>query len=145
MFSVFQTCHQSSVLLYICPYLSINSVSICSFQAFGAFWYLFSVERKASCVQIRCNSHPYCSRMNNNSSFERSCINDVCSGTASNVTTALDYGIFDDALNSGVVSSTDFIWKFSYCCWWGLQNLRSVFKSLCLMYLFSIPTLRLHI
>ncbi|KAE8650815.1 cyclic nucleotide-gated ion channel 1 isoform X2 [Cucumis sativus] len=99
-------------------------------HAFGAFWYLFSVERKASCVQIRCNSHPYCSRMNNNSSFERSCINDVCSGTASNVTTALDYGIFDDALNSGVVSSTDFIWKFSYCCWWGLQNLSSLGQGL---------------
>lgn len=99
-------------------------------HVFGAFWYLFSVERKASCLQGRCHSDPYCPRINN-SSLGSSCINDVCSRQAlSNGTTAFDYGIFNDAFNSGVVSSTDFIWKFSYCSWWGLQNLSSLGQGL---------------
>jgi len=35
-----------------------------------------------------------------------------------------DFGIFLDALQSGVVESRDFPQKFFYCFWWGLKNLR---------------------
>ena len=45
-----------------------------------------------------------------------------------------NFGIFLDALQSGVVeTSTDFPQKFFYCFWWGLRNLR------CAKYLFSFP------
>lgn len=35
-----------------------------------------------------------------------------------------DFGIFEQALSSGIVSSTKFVSKYCYCLWWGLQNLR---------------------
>jgi len=35
-----------------------------------------------------------------------------------------DFGIFLDALQSGVVESRDFPSKLFYCFWWGLKNLR---------------------
>jgi cyclic nucleotide gated channel len=42
--------------------------------------------------------------------------------------TVFNFGIFLDALQSGVVSSSmDFRQKFFYCFWWGLQNLRYVY------------------
>ena len=37
--------------------------------------------------------------------------------------TRFNYGIFGDAVEKGVVSS-NFIEKYFYCLWWGLQNLR---------------------
>ncbi|KAG5251703.1 cyclic nucleotide-gated ion channel [Salix suchowensis] len=38
--------------------------------------------------------------------------------------TVFNFGIFIDALDSGVVGSTYFPRKFFYCFWWGLRNLR---------------------
>lgn len=35
-----------------------------------------------------------------------------------------DFGIFRQALDSGIVSSRQFMSKYCYCLWWGLQNLR---------------------
>ena len=35
-----------------------------------------------------------------------------------------NYGIFAQALTSGIVASKDFFSKYCYCLWWGLQNLR---------------------
>jgi hypothetical protein len=37
--------------------------------------------------------------------------------------TFFDYGIFANALNQNVLSS-EFLEKYFYCLWWGLQNLR---------------------
>lgn len=34
-----------------------------------------------------------------------------------------EYGIFENAVSKSVVSS-NFIEKYFYCLWWGLQNLR---------------------
>ncbi|KAL1344320.1 hypothetical protein AAHE18_08G038200 [Arachis hypogaea] len=45
-------------------------------------------------------------------------------------TTLFDFGIFLDALQSGVVASEDFPQKFFYCFWWGLQNLSSLGQNL---------------
>jgi cyclic nucleotide gated channel, plant len=35
-----------------------------------------------------------------------------------------NFGIYGSALDSGVVSSMEFLPKFFFCLWWGLQNLR---------------------
>lgn len=48
---------------------------------------------------------------------------DACPIQTAN-TTLFDFGIFLDALQSGVVETKDFPQKFFYCFWWGLQNLR---------------------
>lgn len=37
-----------------------------------------------------------------------------------------NFGIFFDALESGVVETMDFPKKFLYCFWWALRNLRFV-------------------
>lgn len=50
-------------------------------------------------------------------------LNDSCPIETPN-TTLFDFGIFHEALKSGVVESMDFPQKFFYCFWWGLQNLR---------------------
>ena len=39
-----------------------------------------------------------------------------------------DFGIFQDALQSGIVEVTDFPQKFLHCFRWGLRNLRFVYR-----------------
>ncbi|KAM5557586.1 hypothetical protein ABKV19_024789 [Rosa sericea] len=87
----------------------------------GAFWYLFSIERKASCWLKACKSHAtaYCSLY-----CGAGTLDDSCSSKTPN-STLFNFGIYKGALESGVVrSSTDFMTKISYCFWWGLKNLR---------------------
>jgi cyclic nucleotide gated channel len=103
----------------------------------GAFWYLFSIERETTCWQNACgnnttctNSSMFCDNMTNMDIF----LNTSCPVQTPN-TTLFDFGIFLDALQSGVVESTDFPQKLFYCFWWGLRNLRCAcigsFFSLC--------------
>jgi cyclic nucleotide gated channel len=41
--------------------------------------------------------------------------------------TVFNFGIFTDALSSGVLVESSHFWeKFFYCFWWGLRNLRLV-------------------
>lgn len=102
-----------------------------SLQVFGAFWYLFSIERKVKCWREDCNNRGvgYCS-LYCDDTFSRGSSTlfphyDSCSTKAGN-STLFGFGIYTDAIESGVVGSADFIHKISYCFWWGLQNLRSV-------------------
>ncbi|KAL2318320.1 hypothetical protein Fmac_032196 [Flemingia macrophylla] len=102
----------------------------------GAFWYLFSVERETTCWQEACQSNTVCNKA------DMYC-NDYWSGL-SKISTFLntscpiqnedkklfDFGIFLDALQSGVVQSRDFPQKFFYCFWWGLKNLSSLGQNL---------------
>ncbi|KAG8638338.1 hypothetical protein MANES_14G007516v8 [Manihot esculenta] len=92
----------------------------------GAFWYLFSIERETTCWRKECHGsgcirdYLYCGpNKGDNTGF----LNVSCSIQAPN-TTFFDFGIFLDALQSGVVASNDFPKKFFYCFWWGLRNLR---------------------
>ncbi|KAF2317021.1 hypothetical protein GH714_010621 [Hevea brasiliensis] len=41
-----------------------------------------------------------------------------------------DYGIYTNALSSGIASSKKFISKYCYCLWWGLQNLSTLGQGL---------------
>lgn len=41
-------------------------------------------------------------------------------------TGTFEYGIFANAVTENVVSS-DFVEKYLYCLWWGLQNLRYIY------------------
>ncbi|WJX25330.1 putative cyclic nucleotide-gated ion channel 5 [Trifolium repens] len=67
----------------------------------GSFWYLLAVER-----------------------------NDFCWKKAYNDNPPFDYGIFTQALKSGIVSSNKFLSKYVYCLWWGLQNLSTLGQGL---------------
>ncbi|KAF5813043.1 putative potassium channel, voltage-dependent, EAG/ELK/ERG, rmlC-like jelly roll [Helianthus annuus] len=105
----------------------------------GAFWYLLSVERNDTCWQRACkNSHYntnflYCG---NNymdgydkwSNVSSSVLTAACSTDGDNP--PFDFGIFEQALSSGIVSSTKFVSKYCYCLWWGLQNLSTLGQGL---------------
>ncbi|XP_048132662.1 cyclic nucleotide-gated ion channel 1 isoform X2 [Rhodamnia argentea] len=105
-------------------------------HVFGAFWYLFSIDRKVSCWNRQCRRHGwdssslYCKPVNqqNNTFIDDACPlvepDDITNSTVFN------FGIFIDALQSGVVESKDFPKKLSYCFWWGLRNLSSLGQNL---------------
>lgn len=104
-------------------------------QIVGAFWYILSVERNDTCWQMACerNGHDvnllYCGNShvpgyNNWSSVSNSVLTEAC--TPDGDDPPFDFGIFEQALSSGIVSSNKFVSKYLYCLWWGLQNLRLI-------------------
>ncbi|XP_024032501.1 probable cyclic nucleotide-gated ion channel 5, partial [Morus notabilis] len=99
----------------------------------GAFWYLLAVERNDTCWQRTCKgqlgcdtNYLYCGNQrmagyddwfkDGNSTLKTKC-------SAKGDDTEFDFGIYKNALSSGIVSSKKFISKYCYCLWWGLQNL----------------------
>ncbi|KAL3837745.1 hypothetical protein ACJIZ3_022336 [Penstemon smallii] len=99
----------------------------------GAFWYLFSIERETTCWEKACgnrldcrNASFYCE--SDHTAFSQ-ILNQSCPIQNANAT-IYDFGMFLDALQSGVVESKDFPQKFFYCFWWGLQNLSSLGQNL---------------
>ncbi|KAJ0267212.1 Cyclic nucleotide-gated ion channel 1 [Hirschfeldia incana] len=103
-------------------------------HVFGAFWYLFSIERKTVCWKQACNRDRR--KCNTDSLYCRpdksggnTFLNESCPALERNAT-SFDFGIFLGALQSGVVESHDFPQKFFYCFWWGLQNLSSLGQNL---------------
>ncbi|KAI3749092.1 hypothetical protein L6452_12664 [Arctium lappa] len=110
-------------------------------HVFGAFWYLFSIERETTCWRQACGNisatitggtTPGCVHSSfhcHDESHHVGYLNSRCPIQESN-NTPYDFGIFLPALQSGVVNSTDFPQKFFYCFWWGLQNLSSLGQNL---------------
>lgn len=105
-----------------------------SLQIVGSFWYLLSVERYDTCWQQACKHNSTCNTdflycgnkymtgYNNWSSISDSVLNEACPADSDN--SPFDFGIFDQALSSGIIYSMKFVSKYCYCLWWGLQNLR---------------------
>ncbi|KAL8499450.1 hypothetical protein ACS0TY_022423 [Phlomoides rotata] len=105
----------------------------------GASWYLVSIERHATCLKSACRddlSITNCSLrfldcrtlahndrqiwVNSTQVFQK------CNPGNS---TYFNYGIFGNAVANNVVSS-EFMEKYFYCLWWGLQNLSSYGQTL---------------
>ncbi|CAL0305444.1 unnamed protein product [Lupinus luteus] len=100
----------------------------------GAFWYLFSIERETTCWQDACRRNSTCNKAdlycdNQGLSTITTFLNASCPIDPKN-TDLFDFGMFLDALQSGVVKSEDFPQKFFYCFWWGLRNLSSLGQNL---------------
>ncbi|KAJ7966034.1 Cyclic nucleotide-gated channel [Quillaja saponaria] len=106
----------------------------------GASWYLLSIERHATCwksvcrkelVPIKCVLHYLdCGTLNNDD--RKKWVNSTivfsnCNNTDEN--TSFNYGIFKAAVANKVVAS-EFLEKYLYCLWWGLQNLSSYGQGL---------------
>ncbi|KAK3217960.1 hypothetical protein Dsin_011930 [Dipteronia sinensis] len=97
---------------------------------FGALWYFFAIEReierwKKVCMcrvmnQTKCNHQSFNCRENPGN---YRILHDKCS------TKPHDYGIYRDALQSGVVEGS-FLHKFMYCFRWGLQSLSCFAQNL---------------
>ncbi|XP_076888518.1 putative cyclic nucleotide-gated ion channel 5 isoform X2 [Bidens hawaiensis] len=105
----------------------------------GAFWYLLSVERNDTCWKKACenakydsdllycgNEHlkDYATWISNSTNV----LNEACA--TSDDKPPFDFGIFTQALSSGIVFSTKFVQKYCYCLWWGLQNLSTLGQGL---------------
>ncbi|RDX62639.1 Cyclic nucleotide-gated ion channel 1 [Mucuna pruriens] len=101
----------------------------------GAFWYLFSIERETTCWQHACRRNSTCNTADMYCDHHQSLgtisafLNASCP-IQNQDTTLFNFGIFLDALQSGVVESRDFPQKFFYCFWWGLRNLSSLGQNL---------------
>ncbi|XWS17789.1 hypothetical protein CRYUN_Cryun33cG0097800 [Craigia yunnanensis] len=104
----------------------------------GAFWYLLAVERNDTCWQEACNDSDKCNKQFlycGNHQMEGSEIWDgikdsVLGDNCPSDNSSFDFGIFAQALSSGIVSSTKFFSKYCYCLWWGLQNLSTLGQGL---------------
>ncbi|CAA7033150.1 unnamed protein product [Microthlaspi erraticum] len=110
----------------------------------GALWYLLALERNNDCWVKACNEHRdnctrdflFCGNQNMKGydvwdTMKGSFLQDHC---AVNVTEGeeppFDFGIYLRALSSGIVSSKNFVSKYFFCLWWGLQNLSTLGQGL---------------
>ncbi|CAI0428967.1 unnamed protein product [Linum tenue] len=111
----------------------------------GAFWYSLSIRRQMDCWRAACDSQTSgcvynailtCgndrnSPMNNSSTsvlLEQSC--PTGSGVAGGSLQIINYGMFADAINSGVLKSLHFERKLLYCFWWALQSLSTLGQNI---------------
>ncbi|OAY64574.1 putative cyclic nucleotide-gated ion channel 6, partial [Ananas comosus] len=106
----------------------------------GAFWYLLSVERVDDCWHFACKTSDVCDQdylycgnqflqgYDRWSNVSSEIIQKQC--TVDGEHPPFNFGIYQNALVSGVVASKKFISKLCYCLWWGLQNLSTLGQGL---------------
>ncbi|KAM0963775.1 hypothetical protein FF1_022840 [Malus domestica] len=101
----------------------------------GAAWYLLSIDRYTSCWKSFCQkelnttkcslSYLDCDNLNRKGWVSSTNVFENCNPASKN----FKYGIFESAVTKNVVSS-NFITKYFYCLWWGLQQLSSYGQNL---------------
>ncbi|KAI5314226.1 hypothetical protein L3X38_043402 [Prunus dulcis] len=97
---------------------------------FGAFWYFLAIQRETACWQnaYRNNNGFYC---NGRTIRDITFLDDLCSINPHNTNaTPFYFGMFDEAVQSGVLESTNLPKKFFHCFWWGLRNLSFLGQNL---------------
>lgn len=114
-------------------------ISNITYQFVGALWYLISIEREDRCWRDATPSGErvalYCEDKSEINYDLVRLLNTSCPFTNPDDITdpkVFNFGIFIDALESGVVETWDFPEKFFYCFWWGLRNLRFVTNTITL-------------
>ncbi|XP_057545548.1 cyclic nucleotide-gated ion channel 17-like isoform X1 [Amaranthus tricolor] len=105
----------------------------------GAAWYLLSIERYTHCWKSNCRQEKGppkcvlhfldCDIFNNLDRVAWANTTTVFSNCDPKQSSSFPYGIFEDAVQKKVVSS-NFIRKYFYCLWWGLQQLSSYGQNL---------------
>ncbi|TKY64636.1 putative cyclic nucleotide-gated ion channel 8 [Spatholobus suberectus] len=108
----------------------------------GSVWYLLAIERndtcwKNACKEVeKCDTHfLYCANSNKHMSGYESWrnVSETVLKTHCFVkddASEFNYGIFSQAIQSGIVASIQVFPKFCYCLWWGLQNLSTLGQGL---------------
>ncbi|XP_009368463.2 cyclic nucleotide-gated ion channel 17 [Pyrus x bretschneideri] len=101
----------------------------------GAAWYLLSIDRYTSCWKSFCKkelnttkcslSYLDCDNLSRKGWARSTNVFGNCNPANDN----FKYGIFESAVTKNVVSS-NFITKYFYCLWWGLQQLSSYGQNL---------------
>ncbi|KAI5332259.1 hypothetical protein L3X38_022388 [Prunus dulcis] len=90
----------------------------------GGFWYFFSIQREISCRQscrngAGCRATYYCS---DSTPRDITFLDELCPVNPQNAA-IFNFGIFLEAIQSGITRSENFPTKFFYCVWWGIRNL----------------------
>ncbi|KAF5182210.1 Cyclic nucleotide-gated ion channel protein [Thalictrum thalictroides] len=109
----------------------------------GAVWYLLAVERNDTCWKEVCDAnHPTCATnylyCGNHTGTYNSWQNIRANVTKCSTSEddgqgdeeRFNFGIYKQALASGVVANKKFLSKYCYCLWWGLQNLSTLGQGL---------------
>ncbi|XP_034196903.1 cyclic nucleotide-gated ion channel 1-like isoform X1 [Prunus dulcis] len=104
-------------------------------HVFGAFWYFLAIQREKACWQNACRNNNGCQATtfycNGRSIRNITFLDDLCSMNPHNTNaTPFDFGMFVEAVQSGVLESTNLPNKFFHCFWWGLRNLSSLGQNL---------------
>lgn len=96
-------------------------------QIVGAIWYVFAIERLSSCWERAYIEHTGCSYgdFDCHKPDDFTFLNEYCPTKTYN-STLVDYGIFRDVIQSGLLEMTDTQNKAHYCLRWGLQSIRFV-------------------
>ncbi|XP_016650743.1 PREDICTED: cyclic nucleotide-gated ion channel 1-like [Prunus mume] len=102
---------------------------------FGAFWYFFAIQRETACWQNACRNNNGCEPTtfycNGRTIRKFTFLDDLCSINPHDTNaTPFDFGMFVEAVRSGVLESTNLPKKFLHCFWWGLRNLSSLGQNL---------------
>lgn len=128
------TSNSRDILLLLLLYWSIEISMLLVLQIVGAFWYLLSVDRDDDCWQLACKNfdgcnvkYLYCGNAHLDGydiwqNVSAGVLEQYCSVADDN--TEFNFGIYTQALTSGIIASNKFFSKLCYCLWWGLQNLR---------------------
>ncbi|KAG2679298.1 hypothetical protein I3760_11G045500 [Carya illinoinensis] len=96
----------------------------------GAFWYFSSIQRLMDCWHLACKRNKGCNRSSlfcDHDDGNNIFINEWCPVKTPD-STAFDFGIFQDALQS--VTASPFLQKCLFCSWWGVRNLSSLGQNL---------------
>ncbi|KAG2700642.1 hypothetical protein I3760_06G008300 [Carya illinoinensis] len=102
----------------------------------GAFWYFFSFEREITCWQLACGRNDTgCSTIpfRCDGGIDNNILNNFCpiEIVEKSNTSLVDFGIFQEARESGSLrESTNFPQKSMFCFWWALRNLSSLGQNL---------------
>lgn len=108
----------------------------------GTLWYFLTIEREDDCWHLYCDdpnfglgcnsSYLYCNN-HHHGSYDSWLTNNsaqvfnMCNGGQDN---PFNFGIYEQALVSKILSPGNFISKLCYCFWWGLQNLSTLGQGL---------------
>ncbi|CAN6564737.1 unnamed protein product [Malus baccata var. baccata] len=110
------------------------SLYIFTSHVLGALWYFFSIQREISCWHSSCVNYStdpkrcmdtfncdYRTTASRNITFlNQHCSTDISCGVSS---VPFNFGIYLDALKTGIVDDVKFSTKLFYCFWWGLRNI----------------------
>ncbi|XP_006490528.1 cyclic nucleotide-gated ion channel 1-like [Citrus sinensis] len=99
---------------------------------FGALWYYYAIRKVTECWREACKNHTGCGHISfacNGSFGDYNFLNDFCP-ISTGSTTRYSFGLYNDALQSGIVAETDFLKKLLHCLHWGLQKLSAFGQDL---------------
>lgn len=132
LYSLITIGKNSSDKLHKWAKLTFNLFYLHAANVIGSLWYFFAVQRMTACWRKTCTDSTGCDHLPlhcDDSLTNYTFSNDFCSAKTQNAT-IYDFGIFRDAIQSGVMERHNFFRRFLPCIQWSLQTLSSFCQGL---------------